>query len=237
MNAPKSIWIGYDPREIAAYAVCRQSIELGMRDNIPTYGVDLANLKQRSLYTRPQTVVDGQMWDTISEAPMSTEFACSRFLVPIIAVSGWALFMDCDMMARADIDELFALADPSKAVMVVKHKHEPEEGLKMDGQLQTRYARKNWSSVMLFNCDHEANKALTLEMVNTLPGRDLHRFCWLEDDLIGELPQEWNYLVGHTDPTIDAKLVHWTDGFPLMPGYESAEYHEEWFAQYSDWIG
>jgi len=171
----------------------------------------------------------------ISDAPCATEFSNSRFLVPHLAGSGWALFMDCDMLVRGNIRELFDLCDPEKAVMVVKHNHQPPEGVKMDGQMQTRYARKNWSSVIAFNCDHPANKALALEMVNVLPGRDLHRFCWLEDDLIGELPVEWNWLAGHSDPAVDPKIVHHTEGSPCLPGYEDAPFADEWRAELARW--
>jgi hypothetical protein len=105
----------------------------------------------------------------------------------------------------------------------------------MDGQAQTRYARKNWSSVILWNVDHPANKALTIELVNSVPGRDLHRFCWLEDDLIGELHPKWNWLVGHSDPEIDPAIVHFTDGIPTMQGYEDSEYADEWRAELERW--
>ena len=235
MAGKQSIWIGFDPREIDAFAVARNSIRRHMISPVSARGVVLADLRARGLYHRPTSRKDGRLWDEISEAPMATEFACSRFLVPHLANSGWALFMDCDMLVRRDLQRLFGLADPSKAVMVVKHNHQPTEAVKMDGQAQLRYARKNWSSVMLFNCDHPANKALTLELVNSVPGRDLHRFCWLEDDLIGELSPEWNWLVGHSDPGIDPSIVHFTDGTPAMPGYEHCAYADEWRSELIRW--
>ena len=101
----------------------------------------------------------------------------------------------------------------------------------LDGQAQTQYERKNWSSVMVFNVDHPANAQLTPAMVNALPGRDLHRFCWLEDDQIGELAPEWNFLVGHTDPSVEPKIVHFTEGGPWMSGYENVAYADEWRRQ------
>ncbi|TIU82677.1 MAG: glycosyltransferase [Mesorhizobium sp.] len=166
---------------------------------------------------------------------MATEFACSRFLVPRLAKSGWALFMDCDMLVRADLQKLFALADPSKAVMVVKHDHRPRETVKMDGQAQTLYARKNWSSVILWNVDHPAHQALTTDLVNSVPGRDLHRFCWLDDAEIGALEVKWNWLVGHSDPEVNPSIVHFTDGVPTMPGYEDCAYADEWRAELERW--
>lgn len=229
-----SVWIGYDPRETAAFFVAQASIDRSNR-YIPVHGLLLDELRARGLYVRATETRSGPsgnpiMWDTISGAPMSTEFAISRFLVPHLAGSGLALFVDCDVMARKNISAVFdaALRDPSKAVYCVKHEHTPASGVKMDGQAQTNYARKNWSSVMLFNCDHPANKALTVEMVNTLPGRDLHRFCWLNDEEIGALDPSWNWLVGHSSPEIDPAIVHFTEGGPWMAGYENVPYADEW---------
>jgi len=230
-----SIWIGFDPREAAAFAVAKHSINRHLITPIPVRGLVLTDLRTGGLYNRPTSRRDGRLWDEISEAPMATEFACSRFLVPRLAGSGWALFMDCDMLVRTDLFKLFQIADPNKAVMVVKHNHQPVETTKMDGQAQTKYPRKNWSSVMLFNCDHPANKKLTSELVNSVPGRDLHRFCWLKDDEIGELDPKWNWLVGHSDPAIDPAIVHFTDGIPTMPGYEDCAFADEWRVELERW--
>jgi len=136
--------------------------------------------------------------------------------------------------------KLFDQLDPRYAVMCVKHRHEPAEGVKMDGQVQSQYHRKNWSSVMAFNVDHPANDALTVELINSVPGRDLHRFCWLTDDLIGELHQRWNHLVGYTrlyePPAPDnPAIIHWTDGYPLLKGYEQADYADEFFVELNAW--
>ena len=240
MSGP-TIHIGFDPREAAAFAVARHSIRWNLTSPIPIYGLVLNELRRAGLYSRPTELrassVDRPiLWDVISDAPMSTEFAISRFLVPHLAKSGWALFMDCDMLVRKNFSRLFDYkSDNSKyAVMCVKHEHRPVGKSKMDGQLQTKYRRKNWSSFMLFNCDHPSNKKLTVEMVNTLPGRDLHRFCWLEDHEIGELGPEWNYLIGHSQSN-DPSVVHFTDGLPFMPGYENSPYADEWRAELARW--
>lgn len=230
-----SVWIGFDPREAAAYAVCRSSIRRRLTQPLPINGLVLDDLRRAGLFWRQQELRDGKIWDVISGAPCATEFSISRFLVPHLAEGGWALFMDCDMLARESLARLFELRDPSKAVMVVKHDHRPTNAFKMDGQVQTSYARKNWSSLMLWNCEHPSTKKLTVEMVNTLPGRDLHRFCWLEDDEIGELPVEWNWLAGHCSESIDPCIVHHTDGTPAMPGYEHAPYAEEWRRELALW--
>jgi hypothetical protein len=227
-----SIWLGYDQRETTAFAVARYSIRRFDR-YIPIYGLVLDHLRDAGLYTRPTEVIkrgsSNQMWDVISSAPMSTEFSISRFLVPYLAETGWALFADCDILVRANISRLFDLARLDKAVMVVKHDYRQGNGMKMDGQLQTIYPRKNWSSVMLFNCDHPSNKKLTVELVNSALGRDLHRFCWLDDNEIGELPPEWNYLVSHSKLSDRSPaIVHFTEGLPDMPGYEMQEYADEW---------
>ncbi len=236
MVSRRSVWIGFDPREANAYAVARQSVMSRTDGAVGVHGLVLQYLRSRGLYTRPTEIRDGRLWDVISEAPMSTEFAISRFLTPFLAEKGWALFIDADMLVRGDLNEIFRKADPQYAVMCVKHKFDPPEGIKMDGQAQTRYARKNWSSVMLFNVDHPANERLTVAMVNTLPGRDLHRFCWLEDHEIGELPPEWNFLVGFHDPMfIDPKIVHFTDGIPTMKGYENVPFADEWRRELFRW--
>jgi hypothetical protein len=231
----RSIYIGYDPREAEAFAVCRHSLRR-LSGDIPVHAICLDDMRRKGLYWRQTEHCDGRLWDTISEAPMATEFAISRFLTPILAKRGWALFLDCDILARDDVNELFDQADPSKAVMCVQHKHEPPPGVKMDGQLQTLYRRKNWSSVMLLNCEHAANEALTVNLINTVPGRDLHRFCWLKDDEIGALDPTWNYLVGHTDASFDPKLVHFTEGGPWFEAYRDVPYADEWRAERSLWL-
>lgn len=240
----ESIWIGFDSREAAAFAVAVHSIRSRLSRPIPISGLELSDLQAHGLYRRPTRafIYEGRrhLVDDLSrredyDGAMSTEFAISRFLVPHLAGSGWALFMDCDMLVRADLTKLFALRDPSKAVMCVKHNYTPFQSIKMDGQPQTKYSRKNWSSVMLFNCDHPSNKKLTLEMVNTLPGRDLHKFCWLQDDEIGDLPMEWNWLAGESEKVENPLVVHHTLGSPCMIGYETAPFADAWRKELTDW--
>lgn len=233
----RSIWVGYDPRESEAFAVCRRSLRI-YAPSVPVYPLDLPELRIAGLYSRPTSRRDGQMWDDISDAPMSTEFACSRFLTPILAQSGLALFMDCDIMARHDLTPLWRAAerDPSKAVWCVQHDYTPKNDVKMDGQAQTKYSRKNWSSVMLFNVEHPANKKLTVDLVNSVPGRDLHGFCWLDDSEIGELDAEWNFLVGITDPEVEPSLVHFTNGGPWFDEYRDVPYGDEWLAHRRAWL-
>lgn len=232
------IYIGYEPREAEAFAICRRSFRQRLSIPIQIKGISLYRARQLGLYWREHERKQHQLWDKISGAPMSTEFAITRFLTPILAQTGFALFVDCDMLARQNVARIFDLADPEKAVMCVQHEHNPTETVKMDNQVQTRYSRKNWSSVMLFNCDHPSNQKLTLEMINTLPGRDLHRFCWLEDHEIGALPPQWNYLVGHTvlPEGVEPAIVHFTDGIPSMDGYENVEYAGEYIDQREAWV-
>lgn len=240
MRSQPSIWIGFDQREASAFAVARHSIKRHLTRPIPIYGLVLSELQARGLYTRPMewrpSAADKPiMWDVISDAPMSTEHANARFLVPYLASTGWALFVDGDVLARGNIARMFEQLDPAFAVYCVKHQYAPPDNTKMDGQAQTRYARKNWSSFVVFNCEHPSNRALTMGMVNTVPGRDLHRFCWLKDEEIGELGPEWNFLVGHTDPAIAPKVVHFTAGVPDMPGYGDQPYADEWRVELSSW--
>lgn len=230
----KKIFIGWDSREPMAYDVARRSfLRRTEPDSLQVIPIEIKHMDQltRPIERRP----DGTMWDPISQAPMSTEFAISRFLTPYLARGGWALYVDCDVLCLADVAELFALADPKFAVMCVKHEEQPgATGVKMDGQIQTAYARKNWSSVVLWNCDHPSNKALTIEMINTVPGRDLHRFSWLKDEEIGELPREWNYLVA-ASPAIagEKKLLHFTLGGPWLKDWVTMDAQAEnlWFEE------
>lgn len=235
----RSVWIGWELREAAAYAVTRTSIQRRLSKRIPVNGLILEELQGRGLYTRPISKglpqPGAKMWDVISDAPMSTSFACSRFWTPMVAKSGWAMFLDCDMLVRADLNELFDSLDPKYAVYCVKHDYRPSAGMKMDSQFQTNYNRKLWSSLVIFNCQHEANAGLTLELLNSVPGRDLHAFCWLKDEDIGELGEEWNWIPGFSPAGIDPKVVHFTEGAPFMPGYENSAYADEWRAECLRW--
>ena len=134
------------------------------------------------------------------------------------------------MLVMDDIARLWALRDERYAVQVVKHMHVPREDVKFLGEKQTKYEKKNWSSVMLMNCAR--CKALTPEYVNTATGLELHQFKWLESDaLIGELPHEWNHLVGYDAPRRGVSLAHFTIGGPYFPEYRDCEYAREWFAE------
>jgi len=259
----RAVYIGFDPREAAAFAVARDSIRYHLNLPIPIFGLVLSDLQRKGLYTRSIEKrvgcwegSDGRKWssfepvywDEKSQWTMATEHAIARFLVPHLEReraqtvfrplaggaktapqrAGWALFMDGDMLARANVGRMLDGLDATKAIYCVKHNHVPDNAVKMDGQVQSAYSRKNWSSFVAFNCDHAKNRLLTPEMVNALPGRDLHRFCWLDDDDIGELGPEWNFLVGHTDPSIEPKVVHFTDGVPDMKGYEDCPFADDW---------
>lgn len=235
----RTVFIGWDTREGNAFVVARRSLRRHISSSTVWMNwISLAALQHGRLYTRPIEHREGPngntiMWDVISDAPMATEHACARFLTPHLAETGWALFTDGDVLFRADINELFDQLDPSKALYCVHHKVQQAAGVKMDGQVQTQYSRKNWSSVMVFNVDHPANAALTVEMINTVPGRDLHRYCWLDDKDIGELDVEWNYLVGESSECLNPKICHFTLGIPDMPGYENVPFAEEWRAELS----
>jgi lipopolysaccharide biosynthesis glycosyltransferase len=220
------IYIGYDKAEHEAYRVAVKT--LADYTTIKPEPLDAERLQASGLLNR---AVDhrGQMYDFVSGAPCSTDFAASRFLVPILCQSGWALFTDCDVVFMADPAELLAIADPDNAVMVVKHSHFGH-GTKMGGMVQTHYHRKNWSSVMLFNCDHPANRRLSLRDVNERPGRDLHAFYWLHDSEIGELPEEWNWLVNVTEKPLRPKIAHMTNGGPWIDGWTPAKHDEVWLA-------
>lgn len=232
---PQRVFIGWDPAQMAAWNVAQQSASSKTTIPLLINRLALAPLVRSGLYTRPTRYPSDDLdrvgyWDEISNAPMSTGHAISRFFVPLLnQYRGWALFTDGDVLFRRDLKDLFALADDRYAVMVVKHEaYDPGDAVKMEGQIQTRYERKNWSSVMLWNCAHKANVVNLPPLLNVVPGRDLHRFCWLRDEEIGTLPAEWNVLIGHSD--LAPALAHFTDGVPNMPGYEHVPYADEWYA-------
>lgn len=221
MNALR-IFIGWDSRESLAYDVCKRSIQ--RRSSIPTHIIPIKKheLKKRGLFWRED--------DRLS----STEFAFTRFLTPYLAgYSGWAIFADCDFLFRKDIAGILEYRDSRKALMCVKHEYHPKEKTKMDGQVQTVYPRKNWSSLMLINCGHDAVSKLTPEVVNSESGLYLHRFNWLSDDLIGSIPVEWNYLEGWNTVVEcrDPSAVHFTRGGPWFEAYHGVEYADEWFQE------
>lgn len=242
------VFIGYDGREPAGYEVALRSLK--RHASIPLHIEPLvtAHLRGMGLYWRPEAFRDGRRYDVISDAPMSTEFALTRFLVPALCdFEGWALFCDCDFLFRADVAELFALRDESKAVQVVQHNYQPLDALKMDSQLQAAYPRKNWSSAILWNCAHPAHRNLDLDDINSVRGLKLHAFYWLADVLIGSIPEEWNWLVGISpttatqssvmsegrypsdiSPQSSPRAVHFTLGTPDMPGHEHSAFSEEW---------
>lgn len=223
-----SAFIGYDFRWPLAYGVTVRSL-MQYAPGINITPLLLPHFQALGIYDRPMHIHKNQMHDVISDAPMATEFAISRFFIPYLAqYQGWSLFCDSDFLFRADLSGLFDLIDPEKAVMCVQHSYTPPETTKMDGQAQTLYRRKNWSSLMLINNEHPANRILEPSLLNQLPGRDLHAFNWLEDSQIGALPSEWNWLEGHSADAINAKAVHFTRGTPDMPGYEHVRYADEW---------
>jgi len=211
------IFIGYDPREAIAYHVCTNSI---IRHSTQPVAVSPLALNILKDYDEQHT--DG-----------SNHFIYSRFLVPhLMNYKGWAIFIDGDMILRDDITKLWNLRDDSKAVMVVKHDYQTKMKEKYLGSKNENYPCKNWSSVILWNCGHPDNAKITPEYVQTATGAQVHRFTWLNDNLVGELPKEWNWLDVEYDHNPDAKLIHYTLGTPCFhdfadQGAFSTEWHRE----------
>lgn len=213
------VFIGYDPREAVAFNVLNYSIQSRASAPISVTPLMLSQL-------------NNLMWRERHNL-QSTDFSFSRFLVPYLCdYSGWALFMDCDMLVLEDMTALWALCDDSFAVQVVQHDHRPKEETKFLNQPQTSYEKKNWSSVMLFNC--AKCSALTPEYVNQASGLELHRFQWLEsEDLIGEIPRRWNHLVDYDPerPAEEISNLHFTTGGPYFEEYKNCGYADLWFAE------
>ncbi|MDH5545498.1 MAG: glycosyltransferase [Gammaproteobacteria bacterium] len=214
------IFIGYDPREAIAYSVLSHSINARATEPVSITPVALSQLK--GVMKRERNPLQ------------STDFSFSRFLTPFLSgFEGWSIFMDCDMLVLDDIANLWKLRDDRYAVQVVKHNHRPEEETKFLNAPQSKYEKKNWSSVMLFN--NAKCKALTPEYVNKASGLELHQFKWLGDDsLIGEIPHRWNHLVGYDKYAKDVSLIHYTIGGPYFQEYIDCDYADIWFRERDD---
>lgn len=210
---PIPIFIGYDPREAIAYHVCANSII--RQASKPVAIIPLA-LNLFNDYTETHT--DG-----------SNHFIYSRFLVPhLMGYSGHAIFIDGDMIVRGDIVELWNLANPYMDVQVVKHDYKTKMPVKYLGAKNEDYPRKNWSSVILWNCNSWTNRRLTPEWIENATGAELHRFTWVPEDRIGELPKEWNWLPDEYGSNPDAKLLHYTLGTPCFHEFATTPQGDEW---------
>jgi lipopolysaccharide biosynthesis glycosyltransferase len=225
---PLRIFIGWDSREDIAYQVAKLSIE--QHASVP---VEIVPLKQHQL--REQELY----WRDVDKLA-STEFTYTRYLIPeLCEFKGWALFIDCDFVFRCDVKEIFDQLDDRYAIMCAQHDYTPAEGVKMDGQQQTVYPRKNWSSMMLINCGHPSNRVLIKEVVNSprRSGAFFHRFTWLKDEEIGQLSHEYNWLVGWYQEPRDGnpKVLHYTEGGPWFTEYEECEYAVDWYRVYKSY--
>jgi hypothetical protein len=232
------VLIGRDEREREAWSVAAHS--LWMTSHIQAEPLVESDLRARGLFWRPVDRRGGRMHDIISGDDCSTQFSVLRFLAPLLGMRGWVLFTDCDVVFFRGVR--YMPRDPQFAVMVVKHKHSPRSKTKMDAQTQRTYLRKNWSSVMLVNCEHAANRRLTLNDVNTRHRDELHALYWLHDSEIGELPPDWNWLVGEQPMPKDCGIAHFTLGGPFTTGWRGAEHDDLWKAaqrrmKNDDWTG
>ena len=210
------IFIGYDPREAVAFNVLSHSIQVRSSQPVGITPINLSQLK-------------AQMWRGRAGL-QSTEFSFSRFLTPYLCnYDGWAIFMDCDMLVLDDIAKLWEFRDDKFTVQCVKHNHVPKEKTKFLNQPQTVYEKKNWSSVMLLNCNKCA--ILTPEYVNTASGLELHCFRWLSDEnQIGAIPHSWNHLVDYdpAKPIKEISNLHYTSGGPYYKEYSNCGYADVW---------
>ena len=232
------LFLGYDPREDMAYQVAAHSAKRRCSLPMEITPLKLNTLRSVRKYWREVRRSGPQMIDAVDGLPFSTEFSFSRFLTPLIArnngIEDPVIFADCDFLFLGDLARLLDHVDPTRAVSVVQHEYSPSTLLKMDGQAQTQYSRKLWSSLMVFNPYHADCQKLDLETVNTKPGSYLHSFEWTED--IGELPESWNWIPGHSPTTRrytvePPQAIHFTEGGPWFPAYKDVPYAPEWEAE------
>ena len=212
-----NLYVGYDEREAIAYHVFCHSV-----------------IKNTSIPVKISPLVLSQLKEfNETHQDRSNDFVYSRFLTPYLnEFDGWAIFADGDMICQADLKELIGMADPNKALMVVKHDYQTKASIKYLGNINENYPRKNWSSVILWNCSHPKHKILTPEFVSNQTGKFLHRFSWLDDDDIGELPVEWNWLACEYEKNIAAKLIHYTLGTPCFKDFRDTDMAEIWYDYY-----
>ena len=215
------VYIGWDSNQELAYETLKYSL-VRKSKNIQITPLKQHELRKQKLYTRPVDILS------------STEFTFTRFLVPYIQeFNEWALFMDCDMLSLIDINLLFNQVDDKYAVMCVQHDYTPTKKTKMDDKLQEYYPRKNWSSLVLFNCNHPSNKKLTKDLINNtnFSGKFFHRFGWLNDEEIGKISHEFNWLVNWYREPEDGhpKILHFTEGGPWLEKFKNEEYSDIWF--------
>lgn len=209
------LFIGFDPREAVAFHTFAQSVL-----EHASQPVSFTPLVLQALPGYQETHKDG-----------SNTFIYSRFLTPYLCgFEGWAIFADGDMICRADIAELWEQRDPGKAVQVVQHDYQTKASTKYLGNKNQNYPRKNWSSVVMWNCSHPKHRVLVPEFVMKQTGAYLHRFSWLDDVEIGALGREWNWLTTEYEDNYDAKLLHYTLGTPCFKDYWSANMADEWHA-------
>ncbi|MEK9895437.1 MAG: hypothetical protein VW518_03285 [Burkholderiaceae bacterium] len=238
INKLPTIYVGYDPKEHDYTRVLEKSIRIHTSHTYNIVPIVQKEVRRAGLYWRSHELdKDENRIDVFDGKPFSTEFSFTRFLVPFLnQMSGLALFMDCDMFVKSDITEIFDVygSDKDCAISCVQHMHRPEEETKMGGvTVQTIYHRKNWSSFVLWNCDHPWIKQLTVSDVNVRNGSWLHSFYWMDDSPIGAIPQEWNWLDGHSPEDMSPKNIHFTTGGPLYPNWEGKRnidnvYAKEW---------
>ena len=214
MNEKINIVVGFDQREAIAYHTFTQSII--EKSSIPVFFTPLAI---NTLKGYKETHND-----------RSNEFIYSRFLTPYLNnFHGWAIFADGDMICQSDIKELWDLRDESKALMVVKHDYVTKVNRKYLGNINENYPRKNWSSLILWNCGHPKHKILTPDFIATQTGQFLHRFSWLDNDDIGDLPKEWNWLAIEYPINNSAKIIHYTLGTPCFKDYKNTDMADIWY--------
>ena len=210
---PIPVFVGYDPREAIAYHTCVNSI--------------IRNSSQPVAIVPVALNLFGDYGETHTDG--SNHFIYTRFLVPhLMEYAGHAIFIDGDMIVRGDIAELWNLRDEYKDVQVVKHDYKTRMPVKYLGAKNEDYPRKNWSSVILWNCNSFPNRRLTPEFVQRSTGSELHRFSWIDNDRIGSLPPEWNWLPDEYGPRADAKLLHYTLGTPCFQEFADTPQGNEW---------
>lgn len=224
------IYIGWDSLQEDASMVCEYSIHKHAKYDIDIKHLKLEELEDQNLYWR-------------ETASASTEFSYSRFLVPYLQdYNGWAIFVDSDFVFLRDIHEIYEQlkytpnADDYSCFVVKHADYIPKQEVKFYGKKQEALPMKNWTSFILFNCEHPDVKRLNPLTINNHSPRWLHRFEWTRPERVGMLDVRWNWLVGEYGICDDPWALHYTNGGPFNNEW-GQDYEDVWLQYFKEHTG
>lgn len=247
------IFVGYDEREHEVFQVCKYTLEKNSTVPIKVHKLHHKPLRDNKMLTREWKIEsNGQYTDLVDGRPFSTQFTFSRFLLPELwktindpNKSPLVMFVDCDFVYLQDIGEMFKEIENYKirhgarnALYCTQHNYNPNNQVKMDGINQSRYNKKLWAAMMVFDMEHQKNEKVTCEYVNTTSGRELMQLSWVDDlTEIGHIEEKWHFIPDHSERnTNEIAAIHYTEGGPWFPNYRNCKYAHHWWTGYNQYL-